>query len=201
MAEPQPQPALASSLDLTPVRSTHLDPEGCLRWTYDTGAAISIFPLDARIGTKTQANDCSYKTAAGELISDRGGLRVQGTSEHGNGVTFQGWKVDVHKTLISASKVHSKSHVAVVDSNGGCIIPYNSTLARKIQQLVQKEIVKESGAIRLYLEHGTYLGYTKIQRNGSTRSNQELCSMHTKQQSGGPSALSKGVSKSDGKCG
>ena len=157
VVEPQPQPALASSLDLasieTLVRSPHLYHEGWLRWTYDTGAAISAFPLNARIGTETQANDCSCKTASGELISDRGGLRVQGTTEHGYGVIFQGRKADVDKNLISASKVHSKDHVAVVDSNGGYIFPCNSTLARKIQQLVQKETVKEPGAIRLYRVH------------------------------------------------
>ena len=145
------------------------------------GAAISSFPLDARIGTETQANDCSYKTASGELISDRGGLRVQGTTEYGYGVTFQGKKADVHKTLISASEVHSKGRVAVLDSNGGYIIPCNSTLARKIQQHVQKEIVTEPGAISLYLESGTYIGYTRIQQHRSTRSNQESCSMRMKQ--------------------
>ena len=142
VVEPQPQPALASSLDLvsieTLVRSTHLDHEGWLRWTCDTCAAISAFPLDTRIGTETQANDCSNKTASVELVSDRGGLRVQGTTEYGYGVTFQGRKADVHKTLISAGKVHSQGHVAVVGSKGG----YISTLARKIQQLVQREIVK-----------------------------------------------------------
>ena len=187
VVEPKPQPALASSLDLasfeTLVRSPQ-DPEGWLRWTYDTGAAISAFLLDAKIGIETQANECSYKTASGELISDRGGLRVQGTTEYGYGVTFQGRKADVHKTLISASKVHSKGHVAVVGSNGGYIIPHNSTLARKVQQSVQNEIVNELGAIRLYLENGTYIGYTKIQQQVRTRSDQELCSMHAKQQSG-----------------
>ena len=64
VAESQPHPALASSLDLasfqTLVRSPHSEHEGWLRWTYDTGAAISAFPLDAGIGTETQANDCSY---------------------------------------------------------------------------------------------------------------------------------------------
>ena len=50
------------------------------------------FPLDTRIGTETQANDYSYITASGELISDRGCLRVQGTTEYGDGVTFQGRK-------------------------------------------------------------------------------------------------------------
>ena len=116
--------------------------------------AISAFLFAARIGTETQAKNCSYKTASCELISDLGGLRVQGTTEYGHGVAFHGRKADVHKTLISASKVHSKGHVAVVDSNGGYIILYNSTLARKIQQLGQKEIVNEF-AIRLYLENGT----------------------------------------------
>ena len=54
--EPQPQPALVSSLDLasieTLVRSPHLYHEGWLRWTYDTGAAISAFPLNARLARK-----------------------------------------------------------------------------------------------------------------------------------------------------
>ena len=90
----------------TLVRSPHLDHEGWLRWSYDTGTAISAFPLDVKIGTETQAKECSYKTASGELISDRGGLRVQGTTEYGYGLTFQGRKADVHKTVISASNVH-----------------------------------------------------------------------------------------------
>ena len=115
--EPQHQAALASSPDLatieTPVRSPYLDHEGWLRWTYDTGAMISAFRLDARIG----------KTASGELNE---------------------------RLSTGMEKVHSKGHVAFVDWNGGYIIPYISTLARKIQQLVQREIVKEPGAIRLF---------------------------------------------------
>ena len=92
------------------------------------------------------------------------------------------------------SKVHSEGHVAVVDSNGRHIIPYNSTLATKIQQFVQHEIVNAPGATRLYLENGTYIGYTKIQQHVRTRSDREVCSMHAKQQSEGASAPSVGVS-------
>ena len=62
----------------TPGRSPHLDQEGWLRWKNDTGAAISAFPLDAKIGTETQANACSNKTASGVLVPDHGGLCVQG---------------------------------------------------------------------------------------------------------------------------
>ena len=92
-----------SSLDLTsfetPGRSPHLDPEGWLRGTYDTGAAISAFPLDAKIGTETEANECSCKTASGEFVSDYGGLCVQGTTEYWYGMTFRGRKANVHEKL------------------------------------------------------------------------------------------------------
>ena len=81
------------SLDLAtiekPVTSPHLDHEGWLRWTYDTGVPILAFPLGAKMGTQTQANECSYKTATGELISNRGGLRAQGTAAYGFGVFFK----------------------------------------------------------------------------------------------------------------
>ena len=147
-----------------------------------------------RLARKRRRNDRSYKTASGERISDRGGLRVHGTAEYGHGATFHGRTADVHKTLISASKVHSRGHVAVVDSNGGYIFLYNSTLGRNIQQFVQNEIVNELGVIRLYLENGTYIGYTKNQQHVRTRSDQDLCSMHAKQQSEEPSELSVAVS-------
>ena len=55
VVEPQPPPALACSLDLvsmeTLVRSPHLGHERWLTWTHDTGAAVSAFPLDVKIGT------------------------------------------------------------------------------------------------------------------------------------------------------
>ena len=75
------------------------------------------------------------------LLQSHGGLCVQGTAEKGCGATFRGKNADIHKTLISASKVHSKGHVAIVNSNGGYIIPYNSTFARHVQQFVQHEII------------------------------------------------------------
>ena len=78
--EQQPQPALASSLDLASFQklggTPHLDSEGWLGLTHDTIAAISAFPLDAKIGTETEAIECSYKTASGELILDHGVLCV-----------------------------------------------------------------------------------------------------------------------------
>ena len=63
-------------------------------------------------------------------------------------MTFQGRKADVHKTPISASKVHSKGHVAAVDSNGGYIILYNSALARDFNNSSEMRLSKNLGAIR-----------------------------------------------------
>ena len=82
----------ARSLDFAsfgnPGGSPHHDAEGRLRWTYDRSAAISAFRLDAKMGTETEENECSYKTASRELVTDRGGLCVQGATEYGHGVTF-----------------------------------------------------------------------------------------------------------------
>ena len=50
------------------------------------------------------------KLQLGKLISDRGGMRVQGRTEYG--VTFQGRKADVHKTLIGAINVQCEGHIA-----------------------------------------------------------------------------------------
>ena len=65
-----------------PEESPDVDSERWRRWTYDTVAAISAFPLDVQIGTEPEANGCSCKTASGELISEHGGLRVQGKTEY-----------------------------------------------------------------------------------------------------------------------
>ena len=109
--------AATSSHELSaPHLASFEKPGGNSTWTYDTGAAVSAIPRDANIGTETEATECSYKTASGDFIPDNGGLCVQGTTEHGYRVTFRGGKSDVHKTLISASEVHNKGHVAASSS-------------------------------------------------------------------------------------
>ena len=86
--EQQPQLALAISLYLAsfekPGRPRHLDSEGWSRWTNDTGA------VDADVGTETEANEGSCKTAPVELIPGHGNVCVQETTEYLYGVTFRG---------------------------------------------------------------------------------------------------------------
>ena len=54
---------------------------------------------------RLEANECSYKTASGELISVRGGLRVQGTTAYGYGVTFRGRKADTVRAMLQLSSI------------------------------------------------------------------------------------------------
>ena len=53
-----------------------------------------------------------------------------------------------------------------------------------IQQLVQYEIIKVLRVVRLYLENGTYIGFTKIEQYVLTRNSLELSSMLARQQAG-----------------
>jgi hypothetical protein len=78
---------------------------GWLRFTYDTGAAVTAFPLDSP-GKHTDPNpNATYRTASGEIIEDAGGLIVQGESEHGEAIRLKGRKADVHKVLVSSAQV------------------------------------------------------------------------------------------------
>ena len=61
-------------------------------------------------------------------------------------------------------------------------------------------IVNELVTVRLYLENGTYIGYTEIQQHVRTRSEQELCSVLARQQSGGAFGTLGGL-QSDGERG
>ena len=131
------------------------------------------------------ANECSNKTAPGELISDHGGLCVQGTTEYGCEVTFPGRKADVHKTLVSSSKVHSKGHVAVVISNGG-----TSSLTTAHMQDIFNNAFKEKSSMNLeqyvcILRTAPTSDTPKSSNKCKTRNNQEVCSVHARQQSGG----------------
>ena len=121
--------------------------------TYDLGAAISHFHWKRRWVCNRKRTVQTTK-----LFQENSSLTVVAT-EYGYGVTFRGREADAHKALISAIKVRNEGHVAVVDSQGGYIIPCSSALARK---------------------NGTHIGYTKIKKLVQTRNNQQLCSMHAR---------------------
>ena len=98
---------------------------GWMRLTFDTGAAVTAFPLDVGSGTHTDPSTATYKTASGEILQDQGGVRVEGTSEHDSLVAMQGRTADVHKILLSAAQAHSKGYMSiwVLDEDTWCRSP------------------------------------------------------------------------------
>ena len=87
------------------------------------------------MGRETEANECSFTNASKELIPDHGVLCVCYGVRAWSDCPRQ--EADVQKTVIRANRGHSQGHVAAVDSQGGCSILHNSTLAKKIRQIAQ----------------------------------------------------------------
>ena len=81
--EPQPQPALASSLDLAslerPGKSPHVDPEGWDGHTTWVRRSWHFHWMQSLAQTRRRIN-VATKTASGEVIADRCCMRVQGTT-------------------------------------------------------------------------------------------------------------------------
>ena len=114
----------------------------------------------------------------GELNFDCGGLRVQGTTECGYGVTFQGRKGDIHKTLISASRVHCKGHVAGVDSNGGVHHPLQQHTCEK-DSTIRSKMRLSMNLVQYFciFRMARLLDTPKFSNTCAQRIDQEKCSM------------------------
>jgi len=136
--------------------------DGWLRFTHDTGAAETAFP-GSTPGQRSVPNPlASYKTASGEIIPDEGGLVVSGWSELGGNLRLSGRCAAVHKPLVSASRVHNKGHATWLEKGGGYILPGNGRLMKRIREMIAREISQETGAIPLWEEQGTYVGYVRL---------------------------------------
>ena len=102
---------------------------------------------------------CGFKTASGEILADEGVRVVHGYLENGCACSLKGHVTDVHKPLMSASRMAVKDDlISVVHSLGGHLIPKTSTLAQKIRELVNQELRRDPSQefSRLYLEDGVY---------------------------------------------
>lgn len=92
---------------------------------------------------------------------------MSGWSEGGHPVRLGGRRADVHKVLVAAGQVHARGHVTILEKGGGYVIPGESSLARKIKQLVANEIDSVAGVLPIYEEKGTYAGYVQVSRTGA----------------------------------
>ena len=105
---------------------------------------------------------------------------MSGWSEGGHPVPLGGRRVDVHKVLVAAGQVHARGHITILEKGGGYVIPGESSLARKIKQLVANEIDSVAGVLPIYGEKGTYAGYVQVSRTGAGEAaDRALCAVGT----------------------
>ena len=72
-------------------------------------------------------------------MTDLGGAKLLGDTEHSVRMNLAGRVAPVHKTLLSASKVAGKNHDIWLTKNGGWIYPAGSDVGKKIQRLLEEE--------------------------------------------------------------
>ena len=107
--------------------------------------------------------ETTFRTATGEIVKGYGQGTLSGEDEHGRQIRITGEFTDVHKVLVSASAVHRKGHLTVLEQGGGYIIDENTPAGRELKE-AYKKICRKHGTkemIPLYEENGVYNFYLK----------------------------------------
>ena len=130
-------------------------------WTEDKKSKRDAAPLGALLvgGAKLDLN--SFKTASGEILLDEGHLLWLCFLQDGRKCRLRGHVADVHKPLISAGNVLDKGKVAILHSNGGSILSWNSPTGNLISRAMTKGTARYDELIKLYRESNIYNFYVK----------------------------------------
>ena len=84
-----------------------------------------------------------FKTASGELVPSEGTGTFEGFGESGMRCRVRGAIADVHKPLVSAHKCLGFGRIAVLDENGGQLVPVNSKAGRAIPGIINRSAAAE----------------------------------------------------------
>ena len=140
--------------------------DGYVKMNFDTGAAVTAFPLDAApSGTSPSpsAENRGYVTASGEKIPDHGGAKLACKDENGLGRTISGRYTKVHKILVSAAQVCRKQFVWL-DGAGGYVIPQDGPIGKAMQAELDRLMRKygHETLLPMYQEKGVYNIYLDV---------------------------------------
>ena len=126
---------------------------------------LELRSLSCRSRTLEKENlkDIKLKTASGEVIGTYGDGCIRGTDRHGIVRKVNGKISDVHKILVSASRMHKKGFCTWMGPGGGDIIPLNDPVCQALGAAYDKAIKQygDNGIIPLYEENGVYNFYLK----------------------------------------
>ena len=78
-----------------------------------------------------------FKTASGELVPSTSVGVFEGLNESGTRCRLQGSMAEVHKPLVSAYKRLGHGRIAILDAEGGQIVPAKSKEARAIKRILE----------------------------------------------------------------
>ena len=143
------------------------DASGYEGWTklvvnFDTGAAVTAIPSKLRetLGLEPDAaHTRSYKTASGELLPDEGGVLLKGFSDGGQGRSFTGRLVNVHRLLLSGTAIGRKNYV-FLDGDSGFIVPKEGKIARGMRKAFKTLVKQHPGdaqhVTEMYNHNGIY---------------------------------------------
>ena len=104
---------------------------------FDTGAAVTTVPEKMAEFIREDGSEQRYRTASGELITDKGSTCLLGQDERYNNKVIRGRVTEVRKTLASGSAV-CKSNMVMLNESGGEIIPKNSNIAKHLERELEK---------------------------------------------------------------
>eukprot|EP00971_Amphidinium_carterae_P343376 6483103-Amphidinium_carterae.1 len=113
----------------------------------------------------------SFRTASGEIIEDGGAIMIKGFLESGAPCVMHARKADVHKPLVSASKMLRKGMMVILNEHGGEIIPKASKSGWRADELLKAARAKEEQSIRLHAENGVYNFYIRNEQHAWHRFN------------------------------
>ena len=107
----------------------------------DTGAGKTAWPQNVTCGKTTVGeNDLFSRTATGELVKCNKQLCVDGCDDWRTSFRIRGVQALVCKPLLSVGEYTTKGGVTVLYGNKGYMFHKGSTVAKKIDAWIQKEL-------------------------------------------------------------
>ena len=125
---------------------------------FDRGAAVTVIPMSYAKGNEV-GSEAKFRTASGAAIQDAGPCVLKGTLRNGQQAQLKGRLAPVHRILASGTEI-CKHQYAVLDENGGMLIPHNGAMGKELNEFMNKLVRKyrtdKSNATRLTVRRGVY---------------------------------------------
>jgi hypothetical protein len=145
---------------------------------------MTVFPEDYGervVGEKFGEDTMTFRTATGEIVPSKGGMKYCGKDEYGEGMNIRGILAPVHKPLMSAGQLTDKGNDVFLFEDKGYILKRGSKLRDILRKAFKDATAKNDfeGCYVVYKEKNIYNFYMlvdeKTKTTGSASGTHELC--------------------------